>query len=159
EPYLDLASGQLRQRRWKELESTANVILAKDAKQELALEWRAIARAAMSRDTSEAVRVLSVLSRPEAAFNAGVFLAQSGRTKDAIPFYERALAQRPNMPAAWARLGEARRECGDAIGAIDAFRKALDIEPSNARAREGIVSALRATGNDAEAARYVVTSP
>jgi Tfp pilus assembly protein PilF len=158
EPYLDLASAQLRQRRWKALEATANTILAKDAKQELALEWRAIARAAMTRDTSEAVRVLSALSRPEAAFNAGVFLAQSGRTENAIPFYERALAARPNMPAAWARLGEAKRECGDAAGAIDAFRKALEIEPSNARAREGIVSALRATGNVAEAARYV-TSP
>jgi hypothetical protein len=141
EPYLDLGSGLLRQRRWKELEATANLILAKDAKQELALEWRAIAGAALSGDTSDAIRVLSKLPRPEAAFNAGVFLAQSGRTKEAIPFYERALAARPNLSAAWYRLGEAKRADGDLAGAIEAFRKTLAIEPAHARAREALANA------------------
>ncbi|HEX2833330.1 MAG TPA: hypothetical protein VHW00_09965 [Thermoanaerobaculia bacterium] len=154
EPYLDLASALLRHRRWRELESTTEGILAKDPKQELALEWRAIARAALTRDTSEAIRVLSTLSRAEAVFNAGVFLAQSGRTKEAIVFYERALAARPNFAAAWNRLGEAKRECGDGLGAIDAFRRTLDIDPAHPRARESLVGALRAMGNEDEAARY-----
>jgi tetratricopeptide (TPR) repeat protein len=154
EPYLDLASGQLRQRRWAELVATTNLILATDPKQELALEWRAIARAALTRDPSEAVRVLSSLSRPEATFNAGVFLAQSGRMTEAIPFYERALAARPNLSAAWYRLGEAKRDCGDVSGAIDAFRRTLEIEPTHAKARESIVNALTSMGNVDEAARY-----
>lgn len=154
EPYLDLASGQLRQRRWAELEATTNVILAKDPRQELALEWRAIARAALTRDTSEAIRVLSSLSRPEAMFNAGVFLAQSGRMTEAIPLYERALAARPNFSAAWYRLGEANRDCGDVLGAIDAFRRTLEIEPTHARARDAIINALTSMGNIDEAARY-----
>ena len=154
EPYVDLASGLLRQRKWKELDGTATYILARDPKQELALEWRAIARAALTRDTDEAIRVLSKLERPEAVFNAGVFLAGRGRMKDAIPLYERALAARPNLAAAWLRLGEARRECGDVSGAIDAFRRTLEIEPTHAKAKEAIVDALRATGNVEEAERY-----
>jgi tetratricopeptide (TPR) repeat protein len=141
EPYLDLGSGLLRQRRWKELEATANLIVAKDAKQELALEWRAIAGAALTGDTTDAICVLSTLSRPEAAFNAGVFLAQSGRMKEAIPLYERALAARPNMAAAWYRLGEAKRAIGDRAGARDAFQKTLAIEPGHTRAREALAAA------------------
>jgi len=154
EPYLDLASALLRQRRWKDLDGLTTAILERDPKLELALEWRAIARAALTRDTSEAIRVLSTLQRPEAAFNAGVFLAGRGEMKAAIAMYERALAARPNFAAAWHRLGEARRDCGDTLGAIDAFRRALEIEPSHVRAREAIVSAWRAMGNEEEAERY-----
>jgi Tfp pilus assembly protein PilF len=154
EPYLDLASAFLRQRRWKELDETATLILTREPKQELALEWRALARAALTRDTESAIRVLSQLTRPEAVFNAGVLLAGRGRTEEAIATYERALAARPNLAAAWVRLGDARRECGDVRGAVDAFRRALEIEPGHARAREAIVDALRAMGDGAEAERY-----
>ena len=49
----------------------------------------------MTRDTAEAIRVLSGLTRPEAAFNAGVLLAGQGRTEEAIVMYQRALAARP----------------------------------------------------------------
>lgn len=154
EPYLDLASAQLRHRRWKDLDETATRILATDPKQELALEWRALARAALTRDTAEAIGVLSALARPEAAFNAGRLLAGRGRMEEAIAAYERALAARPNLAAAWLRLGEARRDCGDVSGAIDAFRRALEIEPGHAPAREAIVEALRAMGDVEEAERY-----
>ena len=154
EPYLDLASALLRHRRWKDLEDVTTLVLSRDPKQELALEWRAIARAARTRDTREAIEVLSSLPRPEAAFNAGVLLAERGRTDEAIPLYERALAARPNLAAAWFRLGEARRECGDTLGAIDAFRRTLEIDPSHPRAREAIVAAWSAMGNVEEGERY-----
>jgi Tfp pilus assembly protein PilF len=154
EPYLDLASALLRQRRWQDLDSLTAFILSRDPKQELALEWRAIARAALTRDTTEAIRVLSTLQRPEAVFNAGVFLAGRGRTEEAMAMYERTLAARPNLAAAWFRLGEARRECGDGLGAIDAFRRTLEIEPGHVRARDAIVEAWRGMGSEAEAERY-----
>ncbi len=143
EPYLDLASALLRQRRWKDLDDVTTLILTRDPKQELALEWRALARASLTRDVETAIRELSSLSRPEAAFNAGVLLAGRGRTEEAIRMYERALAARPNLAAAWYRLGEARRECGDEFGALIAFRKTVAIEPTHARALE----ALRAMGD------------
>ena len=154
EPYLDLASALLRHGRWKDLEDVTTLILSRDPEQELALEWRAIARAARTRDTREAIEVLSSLQRPEAAFNAGVLLAQRGRTDEAIPLYERALSARPNLAAAWFRLGEARRECGDTLRAIDAFRRTLEIDPSHPRAREAIVAAWSAMGNVEEGERY-----
>jgi hypothetical protein len=150
EPYLDLASAQLRQRQWAALEQTCLEILKRDPKQELAREWLAVARVALTGDREAGGNALAALSRPEAAFNAGLFLPPS----EAIAHYERAVAQRPNMTAAWVRLGEARRECGDTLGAIDAFRTALEIDPSHARARAAIVDAFRAMGNVEEAERY-----
>lgn len=164
EPWLDLASAQLRQRRWEALEQTTNRILDRDPKQELALEWRGIARAARTGNTEEAIRELLLLERPEplerpeAAFNAGVFLVGRGRTAEAIAQYERALAARPNFAAAWFRLGEARNECGDRAGAIDAFRRTLEVEPSHARARTAIVDAWRAMGDAQEAERYLTVA-
>jgi Tfp pilus assembly protein PilF len=158
EPYLDLASGQLRQRRWAELEKTALLILEREPKQELAIEWLALARASLTRNTEEAIRVLATLPRAETAFNTGVLLAGRGRVSEAIPHYERALAQRPNLTAAWFRLGEARAECGDTPGAIDAFRRALEIDPTHARSRTAIVNAFRVMKNEAEAERYLTVA-
>jgi tetratricopeptide (TPR) repeat protein len=129
EPYLDLASAMLRQRRWQDLDKLTSAILQRDPKQELAIEWRAIARAALTRNPEDAIEVLSTLQRPEALFNAGVLLADRGRTEEAIAMYERALAARPNLAAAWNRLGEAKRDCGDEFGALVAFQRAAAIAP------------------------------
>jgi Tfp pilus assembly protein PilF len=158
EPWLDLASAQLRQRRWEALEQTTTEILRRDPNQELALEWRGIARAAQTGDTEEAIRALDSLDRPEAIFNAGAFLFGRGRVKEAMVRYERALAMRPNFAAAWFRLGEAREECGDRAGAADAFRRTLEIEPAHVRARTAIVEVLRAIGNVDEAERYLTVA-
>lgn len=158
EPWLDLASAQLRQRRWEALERTTTEILRRDPKQELGLEWRAIARAARTGDTEEVIRQLDALDRPEAVFNAGLFLSGRGRTAEAMIRYERALSMRPNFSAAWFRLGQAREECGDLAGAVDAFRRTLEIEPSHARTLTAIVDTLRAMGNDAEAQRYLTVA-
>jgi hypothetical protein len=128
EPWIDLASGQLRQRQWRALEKTCVEILRREPRQELALEWLGVARAARTGNPEEALRLLLSLRRPEAVFNAGLFLAELGRTREAIAQYERALALRPNFAAAWLRLGEARQECGDGDGAEEAFRRARAIE-------------------------------
>lgn len=129
EPYLDLASAQLRQREWARLEKTTAMILAREPKQELALEWRALAVAALTGDTTSAIATLRRLPRAEAAFNAGVLLAGQKRFVDAIAEYERALALRPNFAAAWRRLAEARRALGDDAGAKKAEARAKAIAP------------------------------
>lgn len=159
EPYLDLASAQLRQRRYPQLERTATLILARTPGHPLALEWMGIARAAQRGDAEEAIRNLTEAlkgdeDRPETEFNLGIFLAGRGRTEEAIVHYERALTARPNLAAAWIRLGGARRECGDLQGAIDAYRRALEIDPTLTRASVALVDALTASGNREEAARY-----
>ena len=159
EPYLDLASAQLRQRRYPQLEQTTALILERVPGHPLALEWRGIARTAQSGDTQDAIRDLTEAlksdeDRPESEFNLGIFLAGRGRTEEAITQYERALAARPNLAAAWIRLAAARRECGNLQGAIDAYRRALEIDPTQTRASVALVSALEASGNREEAARY-----
>jgi Tfp pilus assembly protein PilF len=159
EPYLDLAAGQLRQRRYPQLERTAALVLQRDPGNPLAVEWLGIARAAQTGNAEEAIRSLTQAvsgkePRPETEFNLGIFLAGRGRTEEAIAHYERALAARPNLTAAWLRLGTARRECGDLPGAIAAYRRALEIDPTSTRASVALVDALTASGNVEEAARY-----
>jgi Tfp pilus assembly protein PilF len=160
EPYLDLAAAQLRQRRYAQLEQTAMLVLQRAPGHPLALEWLGLARAAQSGNTNEAIAKLTEAlqhddeDRPETEFNLGIFLAGRGRTEEAIAHYERALAARPNLTAAWIRLGQARRECGDVQGAIDAYRRALEIDPTSARARSAIVDALEAIGSHEEADRF-----
>jgi Tfp pilus assembly protein PilF len=160
EPYLDLASAQLRQRRYAQLEQTAASILTRSPGHPLALEWMGFARAAQSSNAEEAIRFLTeslergAADRPETEFNLGVFLAGRGRTEEAIAHYQRALAARPNLTAAWNRLGDARRECGDLPGAIDAYRRVLELDPSRARGYQPLIDALLAAGNGEEAARY-----
>lgn len=159
EPYLDLASAQLRLRRFAQLERTAAAVLERSPGHPLGLEWMGIARAAIRADPNEAIRHLTQVlerdpNRPDTEYNLGLFLAGRGRTNEAIAHYERALAARPNLAAAWVRLGAARRECGDLLGASDAYRRALEIEPNHGRALEGLIDALTAVGNVEEARRY-----
>ncbi len=155
EPYLDLAAAQLRQRRFAALEQTARLILARVPEQPLALEWLGLARAALTRNGAEAIPFLEKATRgaprPATEFNLGLFL---GRTEAAIARYKRALDARPNLTAAWVRLGEAQLECGAREDAIDSFRRAVSIDPANTRARAALREALVARGDVEEAAWY-----
>jgi tetratricopeptide (TPR) repeat protein len=158
EPYLDLGSAQLRARRYPQLEKTMARVLERDPAQPLALEWMGMARAVKARDPEIAIRflrdALKSEPRPETEFNLGVFLAGRGQVHEAIDLYERVLAARPNLVAAWLRLGDLRRECGDLTGAIDAYRRALEIDPAQKRASAMLVDALEAFGDPEGAARY-----
>jgi hypothetical protein len=142
EPYLDLAAAQLRQQRYVDLEKTAATIVLRSPGHPLGLEWLGLARAGRSRNAEEAIRLMAKAleseSRPETEFNLGVLLVGRGRTREAIAHYERALASRPNFAPAWFRLGEARLECGDKLGALDAFRRTLEIDPRHGRAEEAL---------------------
>jgi len=134
EPYLDLAAGLLRQKRYAELETTAQTILDRAPGHPLALEWLGIARTARTGDRGEAIRLIEESlkrdpARAEGEFNLGLFLAGAGRTRDAIAHYERALVLRPNFAAAWLRLAEAQRAGGDEKSAIESERRAKAIRP------------------------------
>ena len=142
EPYLDLAAGQLRQQQWDALQKTAVRILAKEPANAQAKEWLGIARAARSGRSIDAIRILSAIPnpRPETEYNLALFL---GRNFEAIAHLERAVALRPNFTAAWTKLGEARRECGDEEGARAAFARAMAIDPENEHVRGGRADAPR----------------
>ena len=66
----------------------------------------------------------------------GDLLNAQDRTDEAIRHYESALGVDSDNMGAWANLGVARAKGGDREGAGRAFRRALSLDPENARIRE-----------------------
>jgi tetratricopeptide (TPR) repeat protein len=133
----------LRQKRYAEVEATARLILARAPDHTLALEWLGLARANQGfRDEGVALlRKAAALDpqRVETQYNLGLHAAGD----EAIQAFERAVAGRPNFVLAWFHLGNARAAAGERDAAIAAWRRALAIDPSFARA----AAALKDAGN------------
>jgi tetratricopeptide (TPR) repeat protein len=71
------------------------------------------------------------------------FLAQSvERFSDAVASYEAILAAAPDDWETWNNLGNARRAVGDAPGALQALRRAVEINPDTAPVRFNYATAL-----------------
>jgi len=160
EPWLDLAQGLLRRRRFAEAERTLAEILARRPDHPLALQWLALARAGQGR-TDEAIALLrrAIASGPpeaEPEYNLGRLLATGGRDSDtSAEHLERAVALRPNLVAAWYRLGELRAARGEPAKAVECFRRALEIDPAQTDSYVALGKALAARGDRAEALRYL----
>lgn len=74
-------------------------------------------------------------SFPEAEFNDwGYRLLASGRPKQALAIFERIVDLYPNSGNAYDSLAEARSVNGDRKGAIEAYRRALVLDPKNTHA-------------------------
>ena len=54
-------------------------------------------------------------------------LVGAGQPGTAVPIYEQVVVEEPEMVLAWQALGRARNLSGDERGAIDAYRRALDL--------------------------------
>jgi len=138
EPYFDLAAAQLRQKRYAEVEKTARLILARAPEQPLALEWLGLARVnqGFRDDGVVLLRKAAALDpqRVETQYNLGLHTTGD----EAIQAFERAVAGRPNFVLAWYHLGNARAAIGQRDKAVAAWRRALDIDPTFARAAAAI---------------------
>ena len=73
----------------------------------------------------------------------------------AIPYYETALARRPDLPGLRASLGHARLRLGDLKAAEEAFRAELQLNRRSERALLGLASASLARGDAGAALEYV----
>lgn len=71
-------------------------------------------------------------------------LGRLGLARERGESLAQALAARPDDPTTHANHGWMRLERGDVEGALESFREALRLDPSNEWAREGIVSAMKA---------------
>jgi protein O-mannosyl-transferase len=60
------------------------------------------------------------------------------RPEEALPIAQRAVQVSPDLSLSFRVLGEANAALGNRQEAIDAFRRALEIDPSNSRARDGL---------------------
>ena len=112
EPQLGPGSGRSRARRPRDFRST----------NERAWADRAIAAA-------DAARALDP-GLPEVDTTLGEIYLETGRAKDAVQAFRRALAARPGSVPALLGLGRADELAGDSAAAEKAFRRAIELEPS-----------------------------
>lgn len=87
-------------------------------------------------------RILPGLPRPILKYEKGRCLLERGAAAEALPYFEEAAAGEPGNAEIRSMLGVARRRTGDKAGAAIAFRAALDLNPED-------VAALNGLGNDA----------
>ena len=71
--------------------------------------------------------------------------AEDGDFATAAEMFEQALEQAPDWAPAWFALAEAREKLGDAEGAADAFRKTLNVYPSDAQGAAARLTLLNKT--------------
>ncbi|MGO9611373.1 MAG: tetratricopeptide repeat protein [Verrucomicrobiia bacterium] len=86
-----------------------------------------------------------------AQYNVGVTLLQTGRIKEAIPYYERALRIKPDYAQAYNNLGVAWTQTGRVSEAIDCLEQALRLKPDFAEAHYNLAIALLQAGRMREA--------
>ncbi len=146
EPWLDLAQGQIRRRRFVEAERTLRTVLERSPEDLQALEWLALARTGQGK-MDEAIEILervvaSGSGRADAEYNLGRLLAARGRLAEAEEHLLRAVAARSNLQVAWHHLGEVRAALGRIGEAIPCWRRALEIDPNLTAARVSLDKAL-----------------
>lgn len=117
----------------------------------------AYARGGRAEDAAEQFRAALDLSRPEeeahwlALYNLAVYHGESDRPEQAIPYLERALDAAPTYFDAWRYLGVIEQRLEHHGRAIKAYRKALEIQPDDARTVFYLGEAYVATGDRAAA--------
>jgi predicted CXXCH cytochrome family protein len=159
EPYLDLAQGQLGQRRFADAEATLAGILERWPGEALAVEWLGLARAAQGK-LDEGIALLrrsleTGSGRVEAEYNLGRLLAARGDWDEAEARFTRAVAASSNLFAGWHQLGELRAKQGRHEEAAACYRRALAIHPGFTDAYLGLARSLAALGKTEEAERYL----
>jgi Flp pilus assembly protein TadD len=159
EPWLDLAQGQIRRRRFADAERSLREVLTRNPEHPQALEWLALARAGQG-NADEAIAILRrVLALPagseraEAEYNLGRLLTVRGRSAEGEEHLAKAVALRPNLVSAWYRLGEIRAASGRQDDALACWRRALEIDPAHTDSYLSLGRALLARGEREEALR------
>ncbi len=100
----------------------------------LLVTMAAVRSAQQRRGSAERLLRLALERAPgmaEAAANLSLVHAMQGRAAEALAASERAVALKPHLWRSWALIGELRNAAGNLDGAIDAWRRALDLVPGN----------------------------
>jgi tetratricopeptide (TPR) repeat protein len=82
-------------------------------------------------------------------------LLEQGRTDEAAPYLDPVPDQLARSARFWGLRGEFLKRRGDYDGAVEAFRRAVDLEPRNPEARFRLGQALRAAGRGDEAEPFL----
>ena len=84
-------------------------------------------------------------------FECGWAALSAGLPEQAAPLFEDVVAARPDDPRAWVNLGLAHAGLGRVARAIDAYRKALGLQPAQSEAATYLGNALYRVGRRREA--------
>jgi tetratricopeptide (TPR) repeat protein len=87
---------------------------------------------------------------PDAWLGLGLVQADRGEPEVAVEAHRRALTLRPS-PEAFVHLGNALRSAGDRVGAVDAFRAAIGLDPRLAAAQYNLHAAIYDDGDPSSA--------
>jgi predicted O-linked N-acetylglucosamine transferase (SPINDLY family) len=79
----------------------------------------------------------------EALCNLGLLLSERCLISEPVALFRKALVENPDFIPAWINLGYFLPGAGDFKGAEDACRKAISLDPGNARARTNLALALQ----------------
>ncbi|HYE36838.1 XrtA/PEP-CTERM system TPR-repeat protein PrsT [Methylocaldum sp.] len=94
-------------------------------------------------------------SASDALLGLAMLEAQQKQYKKAVEYANQAIAKDSKNVNAWIVAGEMKRLDGDQQGAVDAFTKALDAQPFDARARLGRAAVYLGLGEPEEAQKGV----
>ena len=103
-------------------------------------------KAAGAREEAYALLAPLVASSPSAAVlvSFGALAVATGRSDEALPVLERAVAADARNPRAWDNLGTARKRGGELEGAAGAYARAVALDPGATPSWCNLVDALRA---------------
>jgi tetratricopeptide (TPR) repeat protein len=110
------------------------------------------------RDGSPESMVLMRKSLANGQLNAGYMvnfarvLQAHAQYEESTQFLRKALALSPTFVEAWICLGQSYDSLNMPFKALECFRKAYEIDPSNAESAQNLIRSLRETGNPVEAA-------
>jgi tetratricopeptide (TPR) repeat protein len=116
----------------------------------------ALASALRYAEAATALRELASL-RPDAAeisLYTGVLACRRARWKDAIVPLRAAVGRLPDHAGAHYHLGEALNQCDDLPGALVAYQRATELEPTHWRALKGVGIIYDRLGKPEQAAPY-----
>jgi tetratricopeptide (TPR) repeat protein len=138
EPWIELAVGQLRQRRFAAAEATLRGVIERWPQDAAARERLPIALSGLARPEEALTAVEeAVAGRPERVenwFNLGMLREAAGRLEAAREAFEHALELRPNMASGWVRLARVQRRLGRLDEARRSFEQALALDPRSEEA-------------------------
>jgi len=166
EPYLDLARGYLKRKRWDDVQRTLDALEENTktegsqrdpSQQALILEWRGLARSGQG-DLPSAIDLLRRsldLSprRPEGWFNLGHLLLRSRRPEESLEPFAKAISLRTNLAPAWFHQGNALQILGRPDEAIASYRRTLELDPKLTNGYLALSQTLNANGQRNEAIR------
>ncbi len=157
-PWLDLAEGQLKTHQFAAAEQTARKVLARRPDIVRAHTDLGVALMGLGR-TTEAIAALetSIEREPTPAghYNLGLALARARDFEPALEQLEIALRLRPNMHLAQYYRGRVLEALERPEAAIEAWKRALAIEPTHASSYRSLVSKLRELGEEPLAEAYL----